>query len=67
MKEYEILDVHAVEILDSRGLPTVDVTITLKDGITGNASIPGGNRIGQYEAVELRDRSVTDSGGWNGK
>ena len=29
MKEYEILDVHAVEILDSRGLPTVDVTITL--------------------------------------
>ena len=55
MKEYEILDVHAVEILDSRGLPTVDVTITLKDGITGNASIPGGNRIGQYEAVELRD------------
>lgn len=30
MKEYEILDVHAVEILDSRGLPTVDVTITLK-------------------------------------
>ena len=55
MKEYEILDVHAVEILDSRGLPTVDVTITLKDGITGNASIPSGNRIGQYEAVELRD------------
>ena len=55
MKEYEILDVHAVEILDSRGWPTVDVTITLKDGITGNASIPSGNRIGQYEAVELRD------------
>lgn len=55
MREYEILDVHAVEILDSRGLPTVDVTITLKDGITGNASVPSGNRIGQHEAIELRD------------
>ena len=55
MKEYEILDVHAVEILDSRGNPTLDVTITLKDGITGSAAVPSGASTGQYEAHELRD------------
>lgn len=55
MKEYEILDVHAIEILDSRGNPTIDVTITLPDGITGSASVPSGASTGQYEACELRD------------
>lgn len=62
MKEYEILDVHAVEILDSRGNPTVDVTITLKDGITGTASVPSGFSIGQYEACELRDGDKRHNG-----
>ena len=62
MKEYEILDVHAVEIIDSRGNPTVDVTITLKDGITGNASVPSGVSIGQYEALELRDGDKRHNG-----
>ena len=55
MKEYEILDVHAVEILDSRANPTLDVTVTLKDGITGSAAVPSGASTGQYEAHELRD------------
>lgn len=55
MREYEILDVHAVEILDSRGNPTLDVTITVKNGITGSAAVPSGASTGQYEAHELRD------------
>ena len=55
MKEYEILDVHAIEILDSRANPTLEVTITLKDGITGSAAVPSGASTGQYEAHELRD------------
>ena len=55
MKEYEILDVHAIEILDSRGNPTLEVTITVKGGITGSAAVPSGASTGQYEAHELRD------------
>ena len=55
MKEYEILDVHAIEILDSRANPTLEVTITLKDGIKGCAAVPSGASTGQYEAHELRD------------
>lgn len=55
MKEFEILDVHAIEILDSRANPTLEVTITLKDGITGSAAVPSGASTGQYEAHELRD------------
>lgn len=55
MKEYEILDVHAIEILDSRANPTPEVTVTLKDGITGSAAVPSGASTGQYEAHELRD------------
>lgn len=55
MKEYEILDVHAIEILDSRANPTLEVTVTLKDGISGSAAVPSGASTGQYEAHELRD------------
>ena len=55
MKEYEILDVHAIEILDSRANPTLEVTVTLKDGITGSAAVPSWPSTGQYEAHELRD------------
>ncbi len=62
MKEYEILDVHAVEILDSRGNPTVDVTITLNDGITGSAAVPSGASTGQFEAHELRDGDKRHNG-----
>ena len=62
MKEYEILDVHAVEIIDSIGNPTLDVTIKLKDGITGSASVPSGVSVGQYEASELRDGDKRHNG-----
>ena len=55
MKEYEILDVHAIEILDSRANPTLEVTVTLKDGLCGSAAVPSGASTGQYEAHELRD------------
>lgn len=62
MKEYEILEVHAVEILDSRANPTLEVTVTLKDGITGSAAVPSGASTGQYEAHELRDRDKRHMG-----
>lgn len=47
--------VHAQEILDSRGNPTVHVSITLKDGTRGHASVPSGASTGVHEALELRD------------
>lgn len=55
MKDFEILDIHAIEILDSRANPTIEVTVTLQDGITGSAAVPSGASTGQYEAHELRD------------
>lgn len=55
MREYEILDVHAIEILDALGIPTLDVTVTLKDGITGSASVPGGYPVVGNGVCELRD------------
>ncbi len=51
----EIVDVHAREILDSRGNPTVEVDVTLEDGSFGRAAVPSGASTGAYEAVELRD------------
>jgi enolase len=50
-----IADVHAREILDSRGNPTVEVDIVLEDGSTGRAAVPSGASTGAHEAVELRD------------
>ena len=47
--------IHAREILDSRGNPTVEVDITLKTGSWGRASVPSGASTGEHEAVELRD------------
>ena len=47
--------IHAREILDSRGNPTIEVQTILENGITGIASIPSGASTGSYEAVELRD------------
>ena len=56
MKEYfEIVDVTAREILDSRGNPTVEVEVTLDDGTVGRAAVPSGASTGIYEACELRD------------
>ena len=51
----EIVDVHAREILDSRGNPTVEVDVTLEDGSFGRAAVPSGASTGAHEAVELRD------------
>ncbi|MCL4310169.1 MAG: phosphopyruvate hydratase [Actinomycetota bacterium] len=50
-----IIDVHARQILDSRGNPTVEVDVELADGSTGRAAVPSGASTGQFEAVELRD------------
>ena len=56
MKQYfEIVDVLAREILDSRGNPTVEVEVTLDDGTVGRAAVPSGASTGIYEACELRD------------
>lgn len=53
----KIKSVHAREILDSRGNPTVEVDIVLKDGSFGRAAVPSGASTGSHEAVELRDGS----------
>ena len=50
-----IIDLHAREILDSRGNPTVEVDILLEDGSFGRAAVPSGASTGAHEAVELRD------------
>ncbi len=50
-----IIDIHAREILDSRGNPTVEVDVVLEDGTLGRAAVPSGASTGAYEAVEKRD------------
>ena len=50
-----IIDIHAREILDSRGNPTVEVDVVLEDGTMGRAAVPSGASTGAYEAVEMRD------------
>ena len=50
-----IIDLHAREILDSRGNPTVEVDVILEDGTLGRAAVPSGASTGAYEAVEMRD------------
>ena len=59
-----IIDIHAREILDSRGNPTVEVDVTLENGAFGRAAVPSGASTGAYEAVELRDG---DKNRYNGK
>ena len=64
MKQYfEIVDVMAREILDSRGNPTVEVEVTLDDGTVGRAAVPSGASTGMYEACELRDGDKSRYGG----
>ena len=50
-----IIDVHARQILDSRGNPTIEVEVLTENGFMGRAAVPSGASTGQYEAVELRD------------
>jgi enolase len=59
----KITGVHAREILDSRGNPTVEVDVTLADGSAGRAAVPSGASTGEREALELRDGDRTRYGG----
>ena len=54
----EIIDIHAREILDSRGNPTVEVDVNLATGAFGRAAVPSGASTGEHEAVELRDKDA---------
>ena len=65
MKEYlAIENIEAIEVLDSRGNPTVQVEAILEGGFTGRAMVPSGASTGSFEAVELRDG---DSSRYQGK
>ena len=64
MKSIHIKEIHAREILDSRGNPTVEVDVILENGVLGRASVPSGASTGIYEAYELRDNDATR---YNGK
>jgi len=59
---YEITDVYAREILDSRGNPTVEVEVTVEDSVVGRAAVPSGASTGAFEAVELRDGGARYNG-----
>src|ERR1700710_849556 len=58
-----IIDVHARQILDSRGNPTIEVDVLLENGTLGRAAVPSGASTGEHEAVELRDGDMTRYGG----
>ena len=60
----EIASVEGIEILDSRGNPTVEVKVILEDGSTGTAAVPSGASTGIHEALEMRDG---DTKRYNGK
>src|SRR5262249_4370183 len=51
-----IASIHAREILDSRGNPTLEVDVLLEDGASGSAAVPSGASTGAHEAIELRDK-----------
>lgn len=59
-----IQNITGREILDSRGIPTIEVDVTLENGITGTAAVPSGASTGENEAIELRDNENTR---YNGK
>ncbi len=58
-----IKDVHAIQIYDSRGNPTIKVNVELDDGTIGSAMVPSGASTGKYEAVELRDNDMQEFNG----
>lgn len=59
----DIIDIHARQILDSRGNPTVEVDVLLGDGSFGRAAVPSGASTGAYEAIEMRDKEQASYGG----
>jgi enolase len=58
----KIKNIHARQILDSRGNPTLEVDLTLEDGSFGRAAVPSGASTGEHEAIELRDNNKTFGG-----
>ena len=62
-KQWRIAQIDAREILDSRGNPTIETTVTLAGGVQGTASVPSGASTGAHEAVELRDGAPSRYGG----
>jgi len=63
MARTSIRQIHAREILDSRGNPTVEVDVRLEDGVLGRAAVPSGASTGEHEAWELRDEDRSRFGG----
>ena len=59
----EIINIHAREILDSRGNPTVEAEVTTISGITARAAVPSGASTGEHEMLELRDGNKKRYGG----
>ena len=59
----KIKDINAREIIDSRGNPTVEVEVSLENGVSGKAAVPSGASTGKYEALELRDGDKKRYGG----
>ncbi len=64
MKEMPIKDIEAIQIFDSRGNPTIQVTVRLENDIVGTALIPSGASTGSFEAVELRDGDMQEYNGF---
>ena len=62
-KQWRIAQIDAREILDSRGNPTIETTVTLAGGVQGTASVPSGASTGEHEALELRDGDKKRYGG----
>ncbi len=60
---FEIIDITAREILDSRGNPTIEADVCLDAGIIGRAAVPSGASTGEHEAIELRDGDASRYGG----
>ena len=52
----QIKSLHAYQIFDSRGVPTIEAEVILANGLTGRGTVPSGASTGQYEALELRDK-----------
>lgn len=63
MTSFAVAGLSALEILDSRGRPTLAVTVTLGDGTMARAGVPSGASTGSREAVELRDGDASRYGG----
>lgn len=60
----QIINIHAREIIDSRGNPTIEVEVLTASGAFGRAAVPSGASTGENEAIELRD---ADKGRFSGK